>query len=380
MQDGFIKLYDSDNPDALLLEITQNLGDTLTRKDGQMLIHIQGVSINSKPRADGRYQGYINCGTSKRYFYGYSREEVAYKISDFLKKGGMAQKNEPKHADTFAEYTEKWLTLYKIPNLKISTITNIRNTLKPALEHFGKRPMRSIKADELQEFLLGMQAERMRDLCKTYLSQIFKKALAQDVIRKNPFDTIEIKAHKQKRKPALTQSEQRQFLQHIQGSKYELLFRVLLHTGLRIGEALALEKSDIQNGCISVSKNVVFVDGKRIVQDSPKTVAGRRTIPIPSSIEKELKQTSDTTLFPYTYNAIHIALSKISDALGFNVTAHTLRHTFATRLEEQNIPPKIRQYLLGHASIKMTLDTYTDTQQEYVERFNSQLRALYSDI
>lgn len=375
--DDFVKVIDQKDKDALVRELIK--GDTLTDREGQMILNMPGVSINSSPRADGRYQGYVLHEGKRRYFYADTQKHVSEKIIQFIREGGGERKKKNATQETLASYAEKWMNLYKVPNLKASTIESIRHSLKPALEQFGDRTMRSIKSDELQGFLLGMKAERMRDLCKTYLSQIFKKAHAQDIIRKNPFDTIEIKAHKQKHRLALTSEQQGKFLQYVRGNKYEQVLVFMLQTGARVGEALALEKSDLRNGSVSISKNVVFVQGKRIVQDSPKTAAGCRTIPLSFTLECKLRDLPGDVLFPFTYNAIRLALSRISDALGFDVTAHTLRHTFATRLEEQGIPPKVRQYLLGHSSVKMTLDTYTDALPEYVDRYNSQLRDIYKD-
>lgn len=51
----------------------------------------------------------------------------------------------------------------------------------------------------------------------------------------------------------------------------------------------------------------------------------------------------------YSYNAVCLATDRIAKETGLNITLHILRQTYATRLEEDNIQPKLKQYLLGHA-------------------------------
>ena len=66
-----------------------------------MLINIDGVSINSKPRRDGRYQGYVTESDGKRYFYGRTREEVEAKISKYLKEAHTPKRKERSKASDF---------------------------------------------------------------------------------------------------------------------------------------------------------------------------------------------------------------------------------------------------------------------------------------
>lgn len=357
-------------------------GDTLTTpKESQMLINITGVSISAKSRKDGRYQGYILQDGGKKYFYGKTRDEVATKMKLFLQEERTKPKQQKKEkaSPIFGEYVERWIELYKKPNLKPSSIATLYRSMKPAQERFGKMRLNAIKADDVQELLLGITAERTRDLCRINLNQMFKKALAQGIIKRNPCDAVEIKRHKAKRKRALSVKEQQDFVRTAAETKYSLLFRFLLATGLRIGEALALLQSDVdfERCTVSVTKNIVHVEGKAILQDTPKSEAGNRTVPIPKEMCEEIRQIETKYLFPYHYNAVKCSIDRISRSTGVKVTLHTLRHTYATRLEEGGIPPKIKQYLMGHASLEMTENVYTDTQPEYVDRMSNRVRELF---
>lgn len=376
-------------------------GNLLNPQEEQMLINLPGVSVNSVPRKDGRFQGYFIGGDGvKKYFYGRSYKDVVEKIQiafrleqTTMKRQAKeeariesesmqvvrAVKTKKKGIHPFNEYLESWIEKYKAPNVKIKSLECIKTAVKPACLAFGNKPMEEITSDDIQELLISIQAPRMRELCKINISQVFKKAMVQGIIFRNPCDAVEIKKHRTEHKKALTIEEQNRFLQESSGSPYSLLYRLMLATGLRIGEALALTKRDIdfKNSKLTINKDVVFVKGERIVQDTPKSAAGNRTVPIPENLCWELKDIEPETLFPCSYNAVKKAMEKIAARADIKMTLHTLRHTYATRLEEAGVPPKIKQYLLGHASLEMTQNTYTDTQMPYVDSVSEKVRAIF---
>ena len=378
-------------------------GNLLNPKEEQMVIELPGVSVNSIPRKDGRFQGYLTDGDGKKkYIYGRSYKDVTEKIQiefrlmqnamkrsvkeNSERKEGIIKKFEnskkkAKEAHPFNEYLEGWIEKYKAPNVKPTTLQSIRTAVKPALIAFGETPIEEITGDDIQDLLIHIQATRLRDLCKINLSQVFKKAAIQKIIDSNPCEAVEIKKHKSEHKKALTIEEQRRFLIASENSPHSLLFRLILSIGIRIGEALALTKADIdfENCKLTINKNVAFINGKRIVQDTPKSEAGNRIIPIPADICRELKEIQTENLFPCTYNAAKKALEKIAKGLDIKMTLHTLRHTYATRLEEAGIPAKVKQYLLGHASLEMTQNTYTDTQTAYIDSVSDKVRAVFAD-
>lgn len=376
-------ILDFDFLDDILLDVLKT-GDTLaTPKEFQMLVDMAGICIGKKPRRDGRYQGYVICPDgNKQYFYGGTRQDVAHKIKAFLQEAKTRKKTKQKkekYSPTFSEYMEKWIEIYKKPNLKPSSLASINIALRVANQNFGARKLSSISGDDVQELLLSIKAERVRSMCKIYLNQIFKKALVQGIIKRNPCDVVELKRHKSKHRNALTRSEQQIVLQAAKETKYDTLIRLLLSTGLRIGEALALLRSDVdfEKCTVTVSKNVVFVGGKRIEQDTPKSDAGNRTVPISKELCDELSKIETDRLFPYSYNAVKLSVDRIAKNTGICVTLHVLRHTYATRLEEAGIPAKVKQYLLGHATLEMTQNVYTDMQPEYIDSISHRIRECF---
>ena len=365
----------------------QEKKDAANAKEQQMLIDLSGISVSSKQRRDGRYQGYYTLDGTKHFIYGKSVNEVKTKIEFFLKHGAPKKKPAKKKADmkkaapTVSEWLTQWIDLYKAPNLKPSTMKSLQGSLKIVFQRLGDKDLTQITTEDLQVLLLGIQGGRARDMCKGYLEQAFRKAFLRGIISKDPCQALEIKKHRQEHRNALTRQQQAQFLAALDGITTKPLLVFLLATGLRVGEALALTFADIDfhDKTVSVNKNVVFIEGKRIDQDTTKSAAGVRIVPIPEEVMNLLpKRTDDQDLvFPYAYSGVRSALRRISNALGFTVTAHLLRHTYATRLEEAGISPKMKQYLMGHASLDMTQNTYTDIQPEYVKEKAEQIKAAF---
>lgn len=365
----------------------QEKKDAANAKEQQMLIDLSGISVNSKPRTDGRYQGYYTIDGKKHYVYGKSESEVKTKIEFFLKHGAPKKKPAKKKADmkkaapTVSEWLTQWIEFYKAPNLKPSTMKSLQGSLKIVFQRLGDKDLTQITTEDLQALLLGIQGGRARDMCKGYLEQAFRKAFLRGIISKDPCQALEIKKHRQEHRNALTRQQQAQFLAALDGITTKPLLVFLLATGLRVGEALALTFADIDfhDKTVSVNKNVVFIEGKRIDQDTTKSAAGVRIVPIPEEVMNLLPKRTDNQdlVFPYAYSGVRSALRRISNALGFTVTAHLLRHTYATRLEEAGISPKMKQYLMGHASLDMTQNTYTDIQPEYVKEKAEQIKAAF---
>lgn len=359
------------------------IGDGLAaskKEDNQMLIDVPGVHVGKKIRKDGRFQGYCTISGQKIFCYGKTAEEVKKKIADMIGKGVVPKKKKRRTAVQLSAWIEKWMDLYKAPNVKPATLQNIRDVLKPAVSKLGGKDVGAVTAEELQKLLIGM-SERMRDLCLTYLNQLFKKAQQLGTIKKNPCEAVEVKKHQSAHRNALTRQQQEDFLEAVKKISAQPLFVFLLQTGLRIGEALALTYADIdfERGTVSVNKDVVFINGKRIDQPTPKSAAGVRSVPVPEEAMLLIPRGKEESalVFPYTYAGARSAFRRVSELLGYTVTAHMLRHTYATRLEEAGISPKIKQYLLGHSTSRMTQEIYTHVQKDFINEKAELIRSAF---
>ena len=355
-----------------------NDGSFSTKTEEKMLINMTGISINAKPRADGRFQGYAMRDGEKRYFYGKTAAEVHKKIQNYL-NSAPTPKRKKRNTDTtplFEVYAANWVEQYKKPNLKPKSLEALHFALKKAVEAFRGKTIGSITTDDLQKFFTSMPSSRSRDLCAVYVGQIFKKAFATGVIKKNPCEQVEIKKHAPQKRSALTVDEQAAFLAAAKSSVHFLLYRFLLSTGLRIGEALAITHADLKDGKVSVSKDIVFINGKEIVQ-TPKSKAAFRSVPVPIDIYEAMQKAETERIFTQNYNMVRLAFKNLSKKLGFPVSAHILRHTYATRLEESGISPKLQQYLLGHSKVDTSQNIYTDAQNNYINSVSDRIRGIF---
>jgi integrase len=177
-------------------------------------------------------------------------------------------------------------------------------------------------------------------------------------------------------------------------------FVINIDTGLRAGELLALTWKDIdlENGQIRVNKNVIYVKNrdenaitknKMIVQDSPKTEASNRTVPLTKrsmDILKEMyKEKTSDIVFP-TENNTYISLRNyqrtfytILEKAGLEkCSPHVLRHSFVTRCFEQNVQTKVISEMVGHAKLAHTTDIYTHIMFDIKRDAVSALDRLYS--
>lgn len=293
-------------------------------------------------------------------------------------------------------------------------------------EGFGERLIAELKYSDVKYFYLyllndkGLQANTV-DTIHTILHPTFQLAVRDDIIRKNPSDGVmaEIKRKAGKNKGvrhALTIEQQRAFLNYIANepvfSHWLPLFTVLLGTGCRIGEIIGLRWKDVdyENRIININHSVVYyaVAGaptkKSVFQVSlPKTDAGIRDVPMMDEVYEALQQEyeyqrdngfNSTTIDGMTgfifcnrfgnvhnpqtvnrtikrilenYNAeemVNAKKERRQPVILPHFSCHHLRHTFCTRLCENESNLKVIQAVMGHANIETTMDIYAEATAE----------------
>ena len=191
----------------------------------------------------------------------------------------------------------------------------------------------------------------------------------------------------------LTLQEMYMFIKAIEKEHQRMAFLLSLASGLRLGELLALtwDNVDLDSGILKVRRTLnrlkTFDENspkktKLILQETPKTSTSRRNVPIPQSIVEELKKHKEHQIDDGLDNPLNLVfisevgtpleprnftrmLHRIVKSYGIpRLNVHGLRHTFATRLLEENERPKVVQEMLGHATIGITLDTYSHVMPE----------------
>jgi len=183
-----------------------------------------------------------------------------------------------------------------------------------------------------------------------------------------------------------TEEEVRAILLYIRTRPFHPIYYIfcifLLSSGLRLQEALSLYKKDIQVRKIITktgeTKDVYFVKVKGKFGKERETLLYFFDPTHEEVFEKYFKQLdNDDKLFTYQVqypksvktltlkkDAVFKVFTQIEKALGFPVHAHRFRYTFATWLATKGVPPNLLKELLGHSSIKTTMEIYAQAQKE----------------
>lgn len=288
---------------------------------------------------------------------------------------------------TFKEVADLWLESYET-TVKPTTYQNTKNYLEAIIEnHFKDIRLESVSVAMMQKIVLELSKKYVAYLSQlSIINRVFKYALHLDIIQTNPVDRI-IRPKQQKprkEKIALTKEELNQFLTLAKKDARPVLYtawHTLAYTGLRRGELLGLEWSDIdfENKTMSVNKTLVTVNGSLYTQ-SPKTKRSTRTISLDDAtiqVLKNWKLEQKKQFFKNGVKSTDIVITNIKGSyLDFayfrdelkkflsthnlkQFSVHSLRHTHASLLFEAGIEPKTISDRLGHSNIQTTLNMYT---------------------
>lgn len=288
---------------------------------------------------------------------------------------------------TFKEVADLWLKSYET-TVKPTTYQNTKNYLEAIIEnHFKDIRIDSVSVSMMQKIVIDLSKKYVAYLSQlSIINRVFKYAVHLDIIQTNPVDRI-IRPKQQKprkEKIALTKEELNQFLTLAKKDARPVLYtawHTLAYTGLRRGELLGLEWSDIdfENKTISVNKTLVTVNGSLYTQ-SPKTKRSTRTISLDDAtiqVLKNWKLEQKKQFFKNDVKSKDIVITNIKGSyLDFayfrdelkkflsthnlkRFSVHSLRHTHASLLFEAGIEPKTISDRLGHSNIQTTLNMYT---------------------
>lgn len=341
-----------------------------------------------KKRADGRYAKQVTVGHRdgkpiKKTVYGKTLPELDrnYRaLMELVDKGIILDEENL----TFEELSDMWVTNEILGAVKHQTYTNLKSQLKNINKYIGNIKIKDLKTSHIEymradEIKLGKidQYNKALGNIKTILDYGVRKNIAP---RNVAHGLKRIKYSGKKEKRALTDQE-RHLLEVADFNDFEKCFiNLILYTGLRKSEALALNIQDIdfKNRCITVNKTLVTSRGQEhILQDNTKTSSGMRKIPIPTPLEVILREycadrigvlflgdygnyIGSGTFHKRWKNIIKkLTIANNNIPVSDDITAHMFRHTYASDLYKAGVDLKSAQYLLGHKDIKTTLGVYT---------------------
>lgn len=358
-----------------------------------------------KERKDGRYEvrvtaGYdFETGKQKRIsYYTRTKAETIQKLHEEEYKIHFQQQVDPT-STTFLDWLRLWLETYMKNTLKQSTYVSYRgyieNHIAPA---FPTLKLKDLTTKLLQDFYNykqsteGLSPKTISNLHHC-LHKAMKQAVLEHYIDYNPCDAVNLPRNEKPQIEIFTREQQQLLTYTSYQFRYGIFIRLVLATGIRMGELLGLrwEDVDFNKRMLSIRRTLnrlpkVDYDGignsTEIVIQEPKTKNSVRSIPLISNIANELKQwkTVQKTDAMTAGNAYQDSGFLVTNPFGGYVeprtfkdfydeilnasglghhTFHALRHTFATRAMEQGMDAKTLSILLGHYSVAFTLDTYT---------------------
>jgi integrase len=346
-------------------------------------------------RRDGRWQAQRTLPDGRRQtFYGRTRQEAHDKMKAAESRAG--QQGLVTAGDrTVANWLEQWLADEIAPSRATSPRTYeayeiaVRRRLVPELGQLRLDELHPAHIQRAYTCLAERYAPKTVNFTHTTLSTALKAARRIGLIAVNPCDNVKPPprpdGHAGDR--AFSVDQLRQLDQAMVGQRFEPVWRFLLGTGVRWGEAAALRWSDVDltpgGEQVHIQRAATRVPGTMLIK-APKTREGRRTLPIGAATTAALKlartQVKELRLaagpaweehdlvFPNDHGALLrnnrplATFKKLLAAAGLpQRRLHDLRHTYATLLFGRGVHPRVAQDLLGHSRINMTLDLYTES-------------------
>ena len=299
---------------------------------------------------------------------------------------------------TVLELVEKYLSL-KV-NVRHNTQANynfVKGILKK--EPFGSMRIDKVKLSDAKAWLIKLQKDGRGystiHSVRGVVRPAFEMAVQDDLVRKNPFgfELATVVVNDSVTREAITRAQERAFLKFIKEDKcyskyYDGIF-ILFNTGLRISEFCGLTMADIdfKKKRIRVDHQLQRAHNMEYVIEDTKTKSGERFVPMSPQVAESFRRIIDNRKTPkqepiiggYTgflfldknempmvalhwehyFKHIRTKYNKIYKIQLPKITPHVCRHTFCSNMAKSGMSPKTLQYIMGHADISITLNTYT---------------------
>lgn len=363
-----------------------------------------------RQRSNGTYEYRIYVDKKPKSFYGKTIAEVQRKCREFFKEYKEVQINNEETKDIILDkFIEYWLKTYKYGTIADSTYDRLENIYAKHIKNsfIAKKDITEVTTDNVQ-ILINSKKQTLSisslKKIKEVLYPCFQFAKNQNLVEKNPIEGViipKIVSEYDDRDTKFYSDEEivliantvsvRYYQINPRRYRYAPLFTFILNTGLRIGECMALQWSDInyENKTLKVNKSVTTyyerdnnidkITRKQHIGNT-KTLKGNRVLPLNDSAiyclkimeerNKDIGINSNLIFCNYEGNLLNIksvqtTFKKICSDIGVEHKGlHALRHTFGSILIKKHIDIKVVSELLGHTDVRFTYNRYIHIIQE----------------
>ena len=339
-----------------------------------------------KKRSDGRWVKKFTLPSGKKKFF-YSTAKTEREAIKDLNRQLLTYEEEKEAGKKFKEIAENWDREYRERISDINYRKNVKAAYARVLEYFSPfKDIETITLIDINLFLSKLIAQGFYKKTiathKSVLNMIFQYAILHGFLHSNPMSDIRLPNNLPRSERQMpTTDDIRVIDSHYKG--FDLLPYFLLYTGLRKSEALALSYKDIdfKNKTITVNKHLIHDGNKPIIEDRTKTATSRRTVILLDRLAEKLPKNRIGLVFcnedgsPLTKRQYDWRWKEYQKMYNLNITAHQLRHAYATMLFEAGVDLKDAQDLMGHTDINLTRQIYTHIRNERKTETGNKLNA-----
>ena len=302
------------------------------------------------------------------------------------------------------DFLVRWLVSYAATATSARTQQDYRSIVNryliPAL---GSMPLTSIRPEHVQQLYAALKDRGLSAMTILHTHRLFKQALSHavkwDLAARNVCDLVDPPRPQRTEMTALDTEGVSRLRAAAIDTPFVDVFLVALYSGLRRSEVLALRwpEVDIERGTLRVVAGLHRINGKGLALLPTKTARSRRQVSITQDVADVLRQIrgyqmvqrmelgelwqnsgfvfTDQLGNPLDPNRVSKAFAKLrTQAALKGLRFHDLRHTHASLMLSAGVHPKVVSERLGHASIAITMDTYSHVlpgiQEEAAERFS----------
>ena len=290
---------------------------------------------------------------------------------------------------TVEEYLNRWLTDSVQDTVRATTFERYEQiTRKHIIPEIGRMKLKALTPAHVR----GLYRKRLEDglsprtvqYVHITLHKALKQAVRDGLIPRNATEAVRPPQVRKEEIRPLSPEQAKVLFEAARGDRLEALYVLAVTTGLRQGELLGLKWDDVdlEAGTLQVRRTLTTAKGGPVLS-APKTKGSRRTVKLSQTALQALRSHLERQLGEidragdlWRENGLIFA-SEVGEPLDRHYTTkhrfkpllkraglpeirfHDLRHTCATLLLSKNVNPKIVSEMLGHATIAITLDTYS---------------------